>query len=250
VFVHGPAVKQQALALVTAGVNDCEISRLLGVARTTIRDWRKPRYVPKRQLALEACPRCWLPAKPIRFTARDYAELLGLYLGDGCISPTARTQKLRLSLDTKYPFIIESAESVIRRCFPSNRVGRLQADGGSTTVVYVYSSHLKCLFPQHGAGKKHERQIRLEPWQSDLVAEAPWSFLRGAIWSDGCSFINRTGPYEYLSYDFANLSADILDLVEWAYHLVGVDCRRTRTSVRVNRRASVALVEANVGLKR
>ena len=29
-------------------------------------------------------------------------------------------------------------------------------------VVWGYSSHLSCLFPQHGEGKKHERQIMLE----------------------------------------------------------------------------------------
>ena len=118
----------------------------------------------------------------------------------------------------------------------------------STVVVQVYSTHMTCLFPQHGPGKKHERPIRLEAWQSNLVAVAPWRFLRGCIWSDGCAFINRTGPYEYLSYGFANLSQDILDLVDWARGLVGVDCRRTSKSIPVYRRASVALVHEHVGL--
>ena len=74
-------------------------------------------------------------------------------------------------------------------------------------VLWAYSSHLTCLFPQHGAGKKHERPIALEPWQQELVAAAPWAFLRGCIRSDGSVFVNRTGRYEYLSYDFCNLSA-------------------------------------------
>lgn len=245
-FVHGPAIKNHALELIAAGVNDCEVSRRLGVPRTTVRDWRRPTYAHRYT---EHCARCWLPSKPIRFTAGDYAELLGLYLGDGCISHLPRTDSLRLSLDAKYPKVIENADSLIRRSFCDNRVGKTVFDGGATVVVQVYSTHLTCLFPQHGPGKKHERRIVLEAWQSELVAQAPWRFLRGCIWSDGCAFINRTGPYEYLSYDFGNLSQDILGLVEWAYGLVGVECRRTSRSVRVNRRASVALVHEHVGLK-
>ena len=49
----------------------------------------------------------------------------------------------------------------------------------------------------HAAGRrlsKHERRIILEPWQQDLVDAASWALLRGLIRSDGCVFINRTGP--------------------------------------------------------
>jgi hypothetical protein len=43
------------MRLVAAGVNDCEIARRLDVPCTTVRDWRKPRYVAKRSAR---CPRC------------------------------------------------------------------------------------------------------------------------------------------------------------------------------------------------
>jgi hypothetical protein len=86
--VHPPFVRAAALDLIAAGVNDCEISRRLGIPRGTIRDWRRPSYV--RKLPTDVCPRCWRGAKPIRFTAADYAELLGLYLGDGAASRRGR----------------------------------------------------------------------------------------------------------------------------------------------------------------
>jgi hypothetical protein len=114
-----------------------------------------------------------------------------------------RSQRLRLSLDAKYPRIIAEAEARLRRVFPACQVGRVVADRGSTVVLWVYHRHLACLFPQHGPGKKHERPMELEAWQTGLVAEAPWSFLRGCIRSDGCSFVNRTGRYSYLSYESA-----------------------------------------------
>jgi len=97
---------------------------------------------------------------------------------------------------------------------------------------------------------KHERRIALENWQERLVAEDAWAFLRGCISSDGCTFMNRTGRYEYLSYDFSNRSSDILDLFCRACDEVGVEYRRYANRVRIYRRASVALMEANVGVKR
>lgn len=118
------------------------------------------------------------------------------------------------------------------------------------------SRHLACLFPQHGPGPKHKRRIVLEAWQLDLIKQAPWAFLRGCIRSDGCAFINRTGPYEYLSYDFSGMSKDIVDLFAFAceraeiadYHLTGPS-KRGLWDVRINRRGSVALMLEHVGLK-
>src|SRR4051794_1444291 len=114
--------------------------------------------------------------------------------------------------------------------------------------------------PQHGAGPKHRRKIVLEPWQSEIIGAQPWAFIRACIWTDGCAFINRTDvhrprPYEYLSYHFANMSKDIIDLFVQACERVDVFTRLTVDrrglwNVRINRRASVALMRANVGLKR
>ena len=104
--MHPPEVRAEALALVEAGLNDCEISRRLGIPR---RD--HPRLAPsdlrRKKTPVATCPRCWRAAKPMWFTAGDYSELLGLYLGDGSISEQPRTQRLRIVLDVKYPGIIE-----------------------------------------------------------------------------------------------------------------------------------------------
>ena len=83
-----------------------------------------------------------------------------------------------------------------------------------------------------------------------LVARAPFAFLRGFIRSDGCVFINRTGRYEYESYDFTNLSRDILDLFVETCAQVGVECRVHKKNARIYRRASVAIMLENVGRKR
>ena len=256
--MHPPQVKQQALELIAAGHNDCEVSRRLGIPRGTIRDWRRPSYVSRCEYAIETCPRCWRATKPMRFTPADYAELLAIYLGDGCLSVHPRTQRLRIALDQKYPGIIAEVRALLERCLPHNRVDEVQSIG--CVHVSVYSSHLSCLFPQHGRGRKHERRIVLEPWQRNLVHAAPWPFIRGCIRTDGCVFINRTNihrdrPYEYLSYDFCNMSRDIVDLFMHACEQIGVrTCvaggGKRAWRVRINRRASVALMLEHVGLKR
>jgi hypothetical protein len=184
------------------------------------------------------------------FTDGDYAELLGLYLGDGCVSAAGRTRRLRLSLDAKYLGIVEESRALIARCFPMNAISAAKADGGSTFVLSVYSSHLACLFPQAGSGKKHERAIELEDWQTAAVEGLPVGVLRGWIRSDGCSFINRTGPYSYLAYDFFNLSSDIRRHFMRACDVAGVEYRAHANRVRINRRASVARMHAHVGMKR
>jgi len=181
--MHPPEVRAEAMRLVAAGINDCEISRRIGIPRSTIRDWRRPTYVPRESApSRRPCPRCW------------------------------------------------------------------------RTHLSIYSSHLPCVFPQDGDGPKHKRVIALEPWQRELVNLAPWAFLRGCIRSDGCAFINRTGQYEYLSYAFSNMSDDIVQLFTGTCDRVGVGYRanqnRTgRWEVRINRRASVALMLKHVGLK-
>jgi hypothetical protein len=256
--VHPPEVKARALALIEQGVNDCEISRRIGIPRGTIRDWRRPWYVPRDPtIPRETCPRCWRCAKPMRFTPDDYAELLGTYLCDGSISSYPRTKRLRIALDVKYPGIIGDVRALLERCFPHNDVDEVQSIG--CVHVSVYSTHPPCLFPQHGPGRKHERRIVLEPWQREHVEAAPWPFIRACIRTDGCTFINRTDvhrdqPYEYLTYQFSNMSKDIVELFLGACQHVGVFTRVNRNSrglwdVRINRRDSVAPMLEHVGLK-
>ena len=246
-FVHAQEVRAAALDLVSLGENDCEISRRLGLPRTTVRDWRRAK---DRPLTGPVCPRCWRPTRrPIAFTDRDYAELFGLYLGDGYIVRTGRSDRLRLFLDTGYDQIISDARALLERCFPAHRVGKFRSGKGTTTILSVYCTHLACLFPQHGPGMKHNRDIVLEEWQARILEREPWNFIQGLIRSDGCVFINRTGRYEYLSYEFSNLSAQIRELFMDACDRVDVSYRGYRRYVRIYRRDSVALMQEHVGMK-
>ncbi|HEX4190450.1 MAG TPA: hypothetical protein VHZ06_05590 [Marmoricola sp.] len=74
-------------------------------------------------------------------------------------------------------------DRLIQAVHPERRTYRVAAPG--VTVVQSYWKHWPHLFPQHGPGRKHERVLRLEPWQRDIVEAYPADFLRGLFHSDG-----------------------------------------------------------------
>jgi hypothetical protein len=117
-----------------------------------------------------------------------YVYLLGLYLGDGyLVEAPKHVWRLRVSLDEDYPAIIARCSAVM-----SEVSGHLAGRTHRVGCYEIYSNwkHWRCLFPQHGPGRKHERRIELERWQRALVRAYPVELLRGLIHSDGCRAIN------------------------------------------------------------
>jgi len=186
-----------------------------------------------------------------------YAELLGWYLGDGYLSAGHRgVWNLHIYNDLQYVDINLHIGRLMRRVKPGGRPHtRLRPGCLVTTVSW---KHWPCLFPQHGPGRKHEREIRLENWQRDIVERYPGDFLRGLFHSDGSRTANwarRTVAgvpkrYDYPRWEFVNRSDDILDLCAWALDLCGIAWRRPRaTAVAVSRRDDVRRLDALIGLK-
>ena len=178
-----------------------------------------------------------------------YPYLLGLYLGDGMLSPSRRgVWRLRISLDAKYPGIIERAKAAVVDV-GGRSVGAVPRPG--CLEVYGDWKHWVCLFPQHGNGPKHTRRVALEEWQARIAMVHPEALLAGLIHSDGCRCVNRVKGHEYPRYFFTNLSEDIRATFVWACTLVGVDCRADGPrNISVARRDSVAILDQLVGPKR
>ena len=113
--MHPSDAKSEALRLIRNGLNDCEVARRLAIPRTTVRDWRKPPYVAQ---VMPACPLCGDRSRGISLEPETYAELLGLYLGDGHITTMSRAARLRLFLDAKFPVIVDESEAILRAVLP------------------------------------------------------------------------------------------------------------------------------------
>lgn len=253
--------RQRALALVAQGRSLNSVSKQTGISRAAIRSWQT-RLEPRPRISVHCAPcvRCRpVPGRPA--PAEAYAYLLGLYLGDGCISPHPRGgHHLRIACADAWPGLIEACRRAIQAVRPEGKASTLQKQG--CVAVTSYGRHWTCLFPQHGPGRKHERRIALEPWQEEIVATHPWDFIRGLIHSDGCRITNWTTRiiesvrkrYEYPRYFFTNTSTDIVQLYTDALDMVGVEWKplnqsRAAITISVARKASVALMDAHVGPK-
>ncbi|WP_328503574.1 helix-turn-helix domain containing protein [Streptomyces sp. NBC_00457] len=243
------STRKRALTLVAHGRSLNSVSRETGISRAAIRSW---------QVRLEPLPRMAAPPPGPPTDEVSYSYLLGLYLGDGCISahPRGTGHYLRIACADAWPGLIDACEAAMRSVNPARNAYRVQAQGYVSVVGYY--AHWPCLFPQHGPGKKHERRIALEPWQQAIVEAHPYEFIRGLIHSDGCRITNwatrlvggERKRYEYPRYFFTNLSGDIIGLFTAALDRVGVEWRQANArNISIARKASVALMDTHVGPK-
>uniref|UniRef100_UPI000F0BB753 hypothetical protein n=1 Tax=Mycolicibacterium stellerae TaxID=2358193 RepID=UPI000F0BB753 len=232
--------------LVAAGLNDCAIARRTGIPRRTVRDMRAKPAVARRHVAGTSA--CGIEHRFAEISPKPYCYLLGLYLGDGCISRAGRVWHLRITLDKKYPAIIHRCRQAIDMLMPTQRAGVVNRVG--CVDVYLLSKHWPCLFPQHGPGKKHHRRIALEPWQQALVDKETEEFVMGLIHSDGCRVIANDRGVMSVRYHFSNMSEDIIGLFTAA--LDALDIPWTRSSkkiVSIYRKAATARLDIFIGPK-
>ena len=249
-MTHPAGTVARTLELAAEGRNASEVARLLGIPRATVRDWMQGRVPRRSLLATAGCGRCG-GVHDFGGLPPAYVHLLGLYLGDGCLSAHRREVfKLRISLDARYPEIVEECEEAIRAVRPRSSVNRV--DRRTWFEVYSYSKSWPCLFPQHGPGKKHERPIILSPWQWRLVWDRPDRLLRGLLHSDGCRFQN-TGrcSWSHPRYAFTNASPHIRSIFCTACDLIGLRWTASgKRTIYVSRKDDVALLDLLVGPKR
>ena len=243
--MHQPDTIRAALDLAAGGSSATDIARRLAIPRSTVRDWLAGK-APNAQRQREAAG----ATRPERLPD-VYAYLLGIYLGDGCLSAAPRgVFKLRLFLDAKYPGIVEECVAAIEAIRPGSKIGVLRRGGGRWLEVYAYWKAWPVLFPQHGPGRKHNRRIVLEPWQEQLVALDPDLLLRGLIQSDGCRFMNtgRKG-WRHPRYSFSNRSADIRAIFCAACERLDLRWTAAPHTVYVSRKEDVWLLDQVVGPK-
>ena len=238
-----------------AGLNRCRISRATGIPRSTIRD-----------LLSGSCPSRGSEAGRRRSPTRDdllgewnldaYSYALGIYLGDGhIVIPSSGVPVLRISLDSGYPEIVESTRCALSRLLPMNRITPRKHPAHNLVEVKCSSKALLELFPQHGPGRKHTRDVSLRPWQLKITRRYPRDLVRGLIHSDGCRFVARQPKgdrfHVYARYCFKNRSADIMRIFCSHLDLLGINWTLSSwETAQIAQRESVARLDEFVGPKR
>jgi hypothetical protein len=253
--MHPQATVDWARVLSAQGLHDREVAQITGIPLRTVRKWRTEE---RRSPAAEGrrkrrCPRC--DGVPLDESA--YAYLLGLYLGDGCLTRQQNdVYVLSVACCDAWPGLIEAAKDAARQVMPASAVFSRQCKG--MTEVKSTSKHWPCLFPQHGPGRKHLRKIELAAWQQVIVDRYPGDFARGLFHSDGYRGMNRIRRaladgdhwYEYPRYLFSNESKDILGLCGQVLDRLEVEWRFARRNViSVAKKGAVARLDEFVGPK-
>jgi hypothetical protein len=244
--MHPPALRREGLRLGRIGLPPGKIAQQLGVPDATVRYWLRTAASTS-----SGCWRCEDSQLP-ESLSETYGYLLGLYLGDGCISRGPHGQAvLRIACANAWPGLLDAASAAMASLSP-NRVFRIAKDG--CTSVEGYWKHWLCVIPQHAPGKKHERSIVLADWQREMIEVNPRPLLRGLFHSDGCRCVNRVKAagktYEYPRYFFSNVSADIMAICQWALDLQGVAWRMNNGhSLSVAKAPNVATLDSFIGPK-
>lgn len=180
-----------------------------------------------------------------------------MYLGDGTVTRHANSFGLHVYLDTAYPDVIEECADAMANVLGTG-IGRYPRKESECLQLTSYSRFWPEVFPQHGSGKKHEREIKLEGWQQEIVERYPEKLIRGLIHSDGSRCLNtftvelNDGPkeYSYPRYFFTNYSADIRKIFCDACDLIGIRWSRSNwRNISISHRRSVALLDSFVGPK-
>ena len=133
--MYARGVILEVLKLAGEGITATEIARRTAVPRSTIRTWIRG-DVPRTaggagRSDVLRCESCLGSDHDFAGLPREYVYLLGLYLGDGCISSHPRgVYRLRVTLDACYPGIIDECERSIRTLLPDNKIGRVVRGGG------------------------------------------------------------------------------------------------------------------------
>ena len=194
-------------------------------------------------------PRRDCPVLPLRQDRQAaYAYLLGMYLGDGCLTRHRRTYLLVISLDAAYPDIALRCAAAVKKVNPYHPVSIYRQD--NVLRVKAYGVCWLKLFPQHGPGRKHHRKIELCDWQDTLVQTNAWEFLRGLLESDGSRFDRCVGGRNYPAYGFTNRSSDILDMFKRVCDELAIQYTvPTAESISIARREDVRRLDDAIGPK-
>lgn len=252
---------RQILELWELGIPKKRIGIMLNIPRPTVRDCIK-RYgdvrglEQNRERASRSTPdeilnRIYDPQETN--LRKVYAYLLGIYLGDGNIVKVRNVFRLRVTLDRRYPNIIQTCAQAIQTILPNNQVGLVEREG-----CFDVSSFYKFwpeLLPQHGDGKKHNREIKLESWQQNIVDTYPLEFFRGLFHSDGSRFSNIVNGKDYPRYQFSNSSPEIRAMFCHACDLLGLHWTTNPgkhmicKDIFISKRPDVAFLDQQIGPK-
>jgi hypothetical protein len=218
------------LKIKDSGMSIIDMSILLQVPKTTIRDWVSGRSGSKYLKTISSEE----PIDPVlQLTQLNpslsneerysiYSFILGLYLGDGCIVKIRTTKRFGITLDKKYDklnsLVIDSFGKLFGKSPYVHDRSLRKGIKNNCIDVYYHSKSVGNIFPHEGVGKKHLREISIAEWQHEIID--PVNIVKGLIFSDG--YYSKCRGRDFIGFD--NRSLDICNILIRYLGILGINC--------------------------
>ena len=227
--------------------NKLALSKKFKIPRATLRYWLNTDFLERKNIdKIEEDNYLERVFDRIRKNKEIYNFILGLYIGDGCITKNKMSYRIRIVQDNKYKNSIREISSVMESFFEKNST--LTYPEGCT-VVTIFDKYLPIYFPQHGEGKKHDRKIELSDFQLENIDYG--NLMRGLFISDGSYYLAKQ---KYERYNFTNKSLDIINIFRDClnYFDISHGCRIKQNGiyvVEIQKKSEVVKMKDLVGIK-
>lgn len=141
--------------------------------------------------------------------------IIGLALGDGNLSnPNGKAIRLRISCDTKYPFLMQKIIASLKTLLPQNKVSIVNRKNINCTDISVYSNHLEKLLGWEAKnGSKFKQSASIPNWIKENY-NYKINCLRGLIETDGSIYNDRGYKMMIFTTIILDLANDFFEIVE------------------------------------
>lgn len=179
-----------------------------------------------------------IPNPPELSHSAELAELYGLAIGDGHIQIFPRTERLTITLDAKYPYLIERTAGLLFKVF-KKRVVKAKAKETNAVQVYIYQKNIakRMGFP---SGNRSQVKKHIPDWiwadNSYLLA-----CVKGLFEAEGSLSIHL--PSCTYNFQFSNVNQYLLSEMEIALEMLGLHPEVRPKAVRLRKRHEVQYLE-------
>jgi len=201
-----------------------QIASRLGISQSTVTRALQGSSLRSKSEAAE------LRYKPLSLDGShaELAYLVGIYLGDGYLVRSSRTELLDIACDSKYPDLIERFSGLVSRVFGKSPT--LHKDLFSNCVhIRLYGEGIGSILGFE-PGPKKGRDLHIPSWITENEDWSRWC-IRGLFETDGYMH-HRHKRDRSVVVGFSNTNEMLLDEVQQLLYNLGYQTfRRSKTSV-------------------
>ena len=177
--------------------------------------------------------------------SEELAFLIGMILGDGHIEVFPRTERLLISLNTKYPELINYVANVMSNVFEKQaKIEKIKFE--NCARVGLYKKYISKRL-QLASGNRRYDQTGLPKW---IWRSNKWIIyaLKGLFEAEGSFSIHL--PTCTYNFSFSNKNTNLLNQVERGLVILGFHPERRNVAVRLRKRHETLAFEALISFRK